>query len=320
MRALMFDPSDGLALSDVPTPSPLDECLIRVTKAGICGTDLQILNGYAGFAGILGHEFTGVVERAPAGEAHWIGQRVVGEINVGCNVCERCVAGVKEHCLQRTVTGIRGRSGAFAEYLSLPAANLHRVPDEMDDATAVFVEPVAAACRILEQIAIESTAHVAIVGDGRLGILCAQVVRTRTPDVTLFGRYSRKRQVAQTLGLEATSDTANQAGRFDIVVDATGSPQGFADAAALVKPRGVVILKSTCHGEARSPFTKLVVDEITVVGSRCGPFAKAIPLLASGAVQTAPLVSHTFPLARFHEAFAAAGRHLKVLFDCCRET
>ncbi len=315
MRALILHPSSGLTLSNVPPPSAPDECLIRVTKAGICGTDLQILNGYAGFAGIPGHEFVGVVERAPAADVRWVGQRVVGEINVGCSVCEQCRAGVKEHCLQRTVTGIRERSGAFAEYLSLPAANLHHVPDTVDDATAVFVEPLAAACRILEQVAIEQTTRVAIVGDGRLGILSAQVIQTRTPEVTLFGRHSHKLKVAQALGVDATSASAEQAGRFDVVVDATGSPRGLTEAARLVKPRGVIVLKSTCHEETRSPASVLVVNEITVVGSRCGPFAQAIALLASGAVRTAPLVSHTFPLERFHEAFATARRELKVLFD-----
>ena len=164
-------------------------------------------------------------------------------------------------------------------------------------------------------MAIERTTRVAIVGDGRLGILCAQVVRTRTPEVTLFGRHSHKLKVAQTLAFDATSASADQAGKFDVVVDATGNPQGLGEATRLVKPRGVIVLKSTCHEETRSRLSQLVVNEITVVGSRCGPFAQAIPLLESGAVRTAPLVSHTFPLERFQEALAAARRELKVLFD-----
>ena len=315
MRALTFNAAGRIALDDVPRPHADGECLVRVRMAGICGTDLQLLEGYADFHGIPGHEFVGTVESVTsAGDAHWVGKRVVGEINVGCGACEWCESGEKEHCPTRTVVGIRGRGGAFADYITLPAANLHAVPDTLDDRGAVFVEPVAAACRILEQLAFSEQSQVAVMGDGRLGLLVAQVLATKTPDVTILGRHDAKMDVARALGLTARRARADDEQRFDVVVEATGQPAGIVEAARFVKPRGIIVLKSTVHGEAPIATWPVVVNEVTLVGSRCGPFNSAITLLASGAVQVAPLVSSVFPIEDYAAAFAEARHRLKVLF------
>jgi len=318
MQALLLERSGSIALQDVPVPRPpRGECLVRVRAAGICGTDLQLLHGYAAFEGIPGHEFAGVVEAAESpADSHWIGKRVAGEINIGCGQCEWCARGVREHCTSRSVLGIRGRDGAFAEFLTLPAVNLHEIPPSIDDRTAVFVEPVAACCRILEQVDIGDRTRIAVLGDGRMGLLAAQVLRTVAADVTLIGRHDRKLTVAKELGLPAAraGDATGMAGAFDVVVDVTGRPEGFQQALDLARPRGVVVMKSTFHGEAPIASWPIVVNEVTIVGSRCGPFPRAIDLLASGAVRTAPLVSRVASLADYESAFADATRMLKVLF------
>jgi threonine dehydrogenase-like Zn-dependent dehydrogenase len=318
MQALLLERSGSIALQDVPVPRPpRGECLVRVRAAGICGTDLQLLHGYAEFEGIPGHEFAGVVEAvdSPA-DSHWIGKRVAGEINIGCGRCEWCARGVREHCTSRAVLGIRGRDGAFAEFLTLPAVNLHEIPSSIDDRTAVFVEPVAACCRILEQVDVGDRTRVAVLGDGRMGLLAAQVLRTVAAGVTLFGRHDRKLTLAREFGLSTAraGDAAGTAGSFDVVVDVTGRPEGFQQALDLARPRGVVVMKSTFHGEVPIASWPIVVNEITIVGSRCGPFPRAIDLLASGAVRTAPLVSRVASLADYESAFADARRMLKVLF------
>ena len=317
MQALLIERPGSLALRDVPDPrmSP-GECLVRVSTAGICGTDLQLLQGYADFRGIPGHEFTGVVEAVhSSSDLHWIGRRVAGEINIGCGRCDWCARGVREHCTDRTVLGIRGRDGAFAERIALPALNLHAIPASVDDHAAVFVEPVAACCRILEQVEIGPHTRVAVLGDGRMGLLAAQVMRTASSDVTVYGRHDSKLAVAKELGLCATraADVPHSTSQFDVVVDATGRPEGFQQALDFVRPRGVVVMKSTFHGEAPITSWPIVVNEVTIVGSRCGPFSRAIELLASGAVRTAPLVSRVAALADFESAFADAKRALKVL-------
>jgi threonine dehydrogenase-like Zn-dependent dehydrogenase len=318
MRALVLDPDGTLALRDRPKPVVTDECLIRVTAAGICGTDLELLRGYAGFAGIPGHEFVGVVEQAPPADAEWIGCRVAGEITVGCGECAGCRAAGRGHCDVRTVLGIRDRDGAFAEYLSLPRRNLHRIPASIDDVTAVFIEPTAAACRVVEQVAIEPGMCAAVVGAGRLGLLVAQVLRAHGARLTVVVRGEGSRTIAARLGFETApvgSTASSLARRFDIVVDATGEAAGFAAASALVRPRGTLVLKSTFHGETPVPFSPLVVDEITLVGSRCGPFAQAIEMLESGRVEVKPLLAATYPLERFAEAFARAERGQKVILE-----
>ena len=233
MRAVVLDPDGTLSLRTRPKPAADNECLIRVTAAGICGTDLELVRGYAGFAGVPGHEFVGVVEAADPADASWIGRRVTGEITVGCGQCAGCRAAGRGHCDVRTVLGIRGRDGAFAEYLTLPASNLHAVPDAVDDVTAVFVEPAAAACRILEQVQIDSGTRAAVVGAGRLGLLVAQVLRTHGAGVTVVVRSDRSKTAAAALGLDTADTNAaslSLARRFDVVVDATGDAAGFAAA------------------------------------------------------------------------------------------
>jgi threonine dehydrogenase-like Zn-dependent dehydrogenase len=316
MKALVVTEPGAIALREVPVPARDGECVIRVSMAGICGTDLQILEGYAEFRGIPGHEFVGIVQDAPGDAAAWIGRRVVGEINIGCGRCDWCAQGVKEHCIERTVVGIRHHDGAFADLVTLPAANLHGIPEALDDEAAVFVEPVAAACRIFEQIAVDDRQRVAVVGDGRMGLLVAQVIRSAAPDVTVFGRHDRKLDVARQLGLtaERSDERIPLTRRFDTVIDVTGRPEGLTRALELVRPRGTVVMKSTFHGEAPIASWPIVVDEVTIVGSRCGPFQPAIDLLASGAVQVKPLISRVTTLDEHEAAFAHARRELKVLF------
>jgi 2-desacetyl-2-hydroxyethyl bacteriochlorophyllide A dehydrogenase len=285
-----------------------------VTAAGICGTDLELCRGYAGFSGVPGHEFVGIVEQAGPADQEWIGKRVAGEITVGCERCDGCRRAGRGHCDVRTVLGIRGRDGAFAEYLSLPASNLHAVPDGIDDLTAVFVEPVAAACRILEQVAVDRDTRAAVIGAGRLGLLVAQVLRHAGAQVTAIVRSERGRRAVKSLGLEsATADAPSLARHFDMAVDTTGQPAGFALTTSLVRPRGTVVVKSTFHGETSVAVSPLVVDEITIVGSRCGPFKQAIALLAAGAINVKPLLTATYPLQDFAQAYNRATDGLKVI-------
>jgi threonine dehydrogenase-like Zn-dependent dehydrogenase len=315
MKALVLVSPRTLTLRDRPIPERPDECLVRVRMAGICGTDLQLLDGYAGFNGVPGHEFVGVVESAPPEDRAWVGRRVAGEINIGCGRCEWCAAGIKEHCLARTVVGIRERDGAFADFLSLPARNLHAIPDSLPDEAAVFVEPAAAACRILEQIEIDDRTRVAVLGDGRMGLLVAQVLKTTTSQVTLVGRHELKLEIARRLGVLAQrSDDVRTGERFDVVVDVTGRADGLGRALAMVRPRGTVVMKSTFHGEAAVESWPIVVDEVTLVGSRCGPFDRAIGLLASGEVRVDPLIARVVSLDEHESAFVEARRALKVLF------
>jgi threonine dehydrogenase-like Zn-dependent dehydrogenase len=317
MRALVMNRSGSIALQDVTASVREGDCWIRIRMAGICGTDLQLLSGYADFHGIPGHEFVGVVEAASSPDgATWVGKRVVGEINVGCGRCDWCASGIKEHCVSRTVVGIRGRDGAFAEFLSLPPANLHEVPDAIDDQTAVFVEPTAAACRILDQIGLNDSARVAVLGDGRMGLLTAQVLKTVTPEVTVLGRHDQKLAIGRALGLTTAraDDPLPPSARFDVVVDATGRPEGLRRALELVRPRGTVVMKSTFHGDAPFASWPIVVDEVTLVGSRCGPFRRGLDLLASGAVRVGPLIARVALLDDYESAFADARRAHKVLF------
>jgi threonine dehydrogenase-like Zn-dependent dehydrogenase len=315
VRALVLDADGSFSLQERPRPDYSGECLIRVTAAGICGTDLELRRGYAGFSGVPGHEFVGIVEDASDKDAQWIGRRVVGEITVGCGRCGGCRAAGTGHCDERTVVGIRGRDGAFAEYLALPSTNLHRVPESLDDSTAVFVEPTAAACRIAEQVHIAPGSEVALVGAGRLGLLIAQVLRAHNARLTIVTRSEMSRSVAAALGFEAVGADRLPAlaRRFDIAVDATGEAAGFAAAVSLVHARGTVVVKSTFHGETPVSLSPLVVDEITVVGSRCGPFERAIELLEEGRVDVKPLIAGIYPLAEYADAFDRATRGLKAI-------
>src|ERR1700749_3699401 len=317
MKALRFD-EEGLRVAEVAAPSRAGEALVGVTLAGVCNTDLEIARGYAGFRGTLGHEFVGVVERAPCA-AELVGRRVVGEINAGCGACELCTTGDTRHCPARTVLGIVGRGRAFAEFLQLPAANLLPVPDEVTDNRAVFTEPLAAACGITERVSVERGARVAVIGDGKLGLLCAQALKVLTgASVTLVGRHPSKLDIARRRGVETI--TANElspshARAFDVTVEASGSPGGFETALKLLRPRGTLVLKSTFHGTTELNAAPVVVDEISIVGSRCGGFAPALELLARDAVETDALIQEEFPLSEGVRAIerAAAPGVLKVL-------
>ncbi len=310
MKALRID-KKKLAVREIEQPESGEEALVRVLLSGICNTDLEIARGYAGFKGTIGHEFVGVVEEAP-GES-LLGQRVVGEINAGCGKCELCSAGDPRHCANRTVLGIVGRDGAHAEFLRLPLTNLLAVPDKVVDEHAVFTEPLAAACSIMERVAIKNTDRVAVIGDGKLGLLCAQVIALTGAAVLLIGKHSEKLRIAERRGIEtATVKVAARRKReFDVVVEASGSPSGFAGALELLRPRGVLVLKSTFKGasnveEIDQP--RLVVDEITILGSRCGRFPPALDLLKKDAIDIDSLISEEYPLAKGVHAMERASK------------
>lgn len=304
MRALRAGGAPRVVEIDPPALGP-GEARIRVTRAGICSTDLEIVRGYMGFAGTLGHEFVGeVVESA---DPSWIGRRVTGEINVGCGRCERCLAGLSRHCATRTVLGILGKDGCSADEVTLPLANLHPVPSAVSDDLAVFVEPLAAAFEILEQIHVAPGARVAVLGDGKLGALVTMVLALSGAEVTAVGRHPRKLQRIRACGARAVLADEPLASGFDVVVEATGSPSGLPRAQALLRPRGTLVLKSTYHGTTQLDTAPIVIDEITIVGSRCGPFAPAMRALAAGRIDPSPLIEGSYPLADGARALERAG-------------
>ncbi len=317
MKALRVE-ENGARVREVPKPEEGGEAVVRVTMSGICNTDLEIVRGYAGFKGTIGHEFVGVVESAEA-DTGVVGKRVVGEINAGCGKCELCIAGDARHCPTRTVLGIVGRDGAHAEFLRLPARNLIPVPDSIPDQDAVFAEPLAAAYGISERAEINSDQTVGVIGDGKLGLLCAMTIRLRSPKVVLIGKHTDKLAIAQRRNIETRLVTESKSMRrsFDAVVEASGSESGFAAALDLVKPRGRIILKSTFHGAPRWEASRVVVDEISIIGSRCGRLAPALELLASKQVRVDDLVSDEFPLREGVRALEQAARKgvLKVLLN-----
>ena len=304
MLAIRVDNGRASLVGDHPLPSRAGEARVRVRLAGICATDLEIVRGYMGFVGVPGHEWVGVVEQcdAPA----WVGQRVVGEINVGCGSCNACHAGNGRHCARRTVQGIVGRDGAFAEHLALPLANLHRVPDDIPDEAAVFVEPLAAACAILEQVHIRPTDRVAILGAGRLGQLCARVIERVGAEVVVVSRgATRTSRLPPQVRWAAAAD-AGDLPEQDIVVECTGSIAGLTLAGQMLRPQGTLVLKTTVSGSHDLGLAPWVIHEFRVVGSRCGPFAPALRLLAGGGVDPRPLIDEEFPLDRGVEALARA--------------
>ncbi|MBT6839366.1 MAG: alcohol dehydrogenase catalytic domain-containing protein [Nitrosopumilus sp.] len=304
MKATYFDGKQIILDENFPDPQS-DETLVRVNLAGICGTDLEILDGYMEYTGILGHEFVGTVEKSR--NPTMVGKRVVGEINAGCGKCDSCMGGMQRHCPSRTVLGILKRDGAFAEFLSLPEKNLHVIPDSISNEQAVFVEPLAAAFEIKEQVSLKPEWNVAVVGDGRLAQLIIQVIKLTCSNITCFGKHESKLEglvqsgIKIKIGIESTDEKL-----FDLVVEATGSNSGFVDTMKLVKPRGIVILKSTIASRENLDLTPTIINEITLIGSRCGLFKPAIDALASGIISVNSMIDSTFPLEKFEDAIIHA--------------
>jgi threonine dehydrogenase-like Zn-dependent dehydrogenase len=318
MRAIVLDRDGVVARADQPEPTLRhDEVMVRVLCAGICDTDLQLVRGYMGFQGVLGHEFVGVAETGPLA-----GRRVVGEINCSCHRCGTCLARRPTHCPNRSVLGILNHDGAFADFVGVPQRNLHAVPDSLPTDAAVFTEPLAAAFQILGQISISSQDRVVVLGDGRLGNLCAQVLARVSDHLLVVGKHPSKLALLQALGLttcllsDLLSDRPGDRSA-DIVVDCTGSPAGLPTALNLVRPRGTIVLKTTVAGDQTMAWAAAVIDEVTIVGSRCGPFDRALAALEAGEISVLPLRSGRFDLARGVEALehAAARPALKVLLD-----
>jgi len=314
VKALRFDGKNLKYIENYPKP-PSDEVLVKVSIAGICGTDLEILQGYMSYEGVLGHEFVGLVVESKNKEL--IGKRVVGEINVGCEKCDSCKKGMQRHCPNRTVLGILNHDGAFAEYLSMPERNLHIIPDSITDKQAVFIEPIAAAFEIKEQVKLQPDWEIAVVGDGRLAQLIISVLKTACSDITCFGRHQNKLEIVKKQGVKVKIGIGPEdQHNFDLVVEATGSNSGFSDSMKIVKPKGVIILKSTIASKENLDLTPAVVNEVTLVGSRCGPFTPAINALASGIISVDDLIDSEYRLEEFKEAFDRAKKSgvLKVLF------
>jgi threonine dehydrogenase-like Zn-dependent dehydrogenase len=327
MRALV-NRASGLTLEyDYPLPELHEgEALIRVLQVGICNTDIEIIRGYMDFQGVLGHEFVGIVEKI-AGEIsaeklqYWLGRRVVGEINAACYqpYCYYCSRGMSVHCPQRTTLGIVGRDGAFAEYLTLPLANLHAVPDNVSDEEAVFVEPVAANFEIMEQVHLRPTDRVTILGDGKMGQLAAQVLTLSGCDLTMIGKHEEKLALAAKRGvvprLLQEVEQGPMARNVDVVVECTGAAQGLEMALRMVRPRGIVILKSTVADRSNLHLAPIIIDEIRVQGSRCGPFAPALRALSQKLIDVKPLISASYSLDGALDAFERAQQKgvLKVL-------
>lgn len=324
MRALVFDKTLRLDARH-PEPAPeTGDTLIRVRRAGICSTDLEITRGYMAFSGILGHEFVGTVVSSPKKEL--INQRVVGEINVVCGRCDLCLSGLSLHCRNRTVMGIFNRPGCFADHVRLPAENLHLVPRGVDDESAVFVEPLAAACAIPRQVRVDAKTWVTVLGDGRLGLLCAQVLRNAGAPVRVIGRHAEKLALCEKWQVRSRAITdITPRHDQDVVVDCTGSPEGLEMAIAMCRPRGTIVLKTTTApvskgtggGGGGKPLNlaQVVIDEINIVGSRCGPFKEALRLLDTKEIDVASLISRRMKLDNAVEAMDYAGRKgvLKVI-------
>lgn len=312
MRALVFDGALRW-VDNYPAPRrDASQALIRLRAAGICNTDLELVKGYMGFRGVLGHEFVGEVIE---GDTEWVGKRVVGEINVPSGDCDMCRLGVPSQCRHRTTVGIDRHPGAFADYLALRTANLYAVPDSVSDTQAVFVEPLAAACNMLEMTHISPRDRVVVVGAGKLGLLCAQVLRLTGAEVSVVARREKPRQLLARWGIPSGTLEGHEPRRADVVVDCTGNSEGFAAALNLLRPRGTLILKSTYAELPQADLTRIVIDEIHVIGSRCGPFAAALRLLEHRLVDVDSLIEARYPFHQALEAFEAAFRPgvLKVL-------
>jgi threonine dehydrogenase-like Zn-dependent dehydrogenase len=314
LRSLWFE-DQALSLRDIPIPDKPGEALIRIRLSGICGTDLELLRGYYPFTGVPGHEFVGEVLKSP--QQDWVGKRVVGEINAVCGECFQCLNGRPSHCEKRSVLGILNRDGVHSEYTTLPLANLHSVPDSVPDEAAVFTEPLAAALEIQQQVQIRSTDRVLLIGAGRLGQLIAQTLALTGCDLRVLARHPHQQALLESRKIEIISEREVRPRTWDVVVEATGSPSGFEWARRAVRPRGTLVLKSTYKGEMTVNWSPFVVDEITIIGSRCGPFAPALRLLEHGQVDPTILIADRYPLASALEAIATAQKPgmLKVLLE-----
>jgi threonine dehydrogenase-like Zn-dependent dehydrogenase len=306
MRALLFDGNLEL-LGDYPEPHRQPgESLIRVKLAGICNTDLEIAKGYMGYTGVPGHEFVGIVEESDDTELR--NKRVVGEINLGCGQCESCNSGMRSHCPTRTVLGIMGHPGVMADLCTLPDSNLHVVPEGLPDEVAVFCEPLAAAYEILTQVSIEPGQTAVVLGDGKLGLLVAQVLKHAEANVLLVGRSPEKLSLAEGWSVRTAPADAPREKTADVVVDCTGSTEGFETALELVKPRGTIVVKTTVADRFSINLAPLVINEITVVGSRCGPFEPALKALSDGSIRVSEMITRIFPMEQALDAFEFASR------------
>ena len=323
MNAIWLE-DNKISLRDVPQPLKQNEALVKIRKAGICSTDLELVKGYYPYTGILGHEFVGEVISltpgpSPAGRGVGVrvGDRVVGEINVVCNECEQCLNGRPTHCENRTVLGIINRDGTFAEFTNLPIANLHRIPASVPNEMAVFTEPLAAALEIQQQVQINPTDRVLLVGAGRLGQLIAQTLALTGCDLRVVARHKLQQDLLKARGIRIISAEEIKPWRWDVVVEATGSPSGFSLARQAIRPRGTLVLKSTYKGEMNVNFSSVVVDEINIIGSRCGPFEPALRLMESKQVDPTVLIASEFKLKDALKAFehAAEPGVLKVLIE-----
>ncbi len=314
MRALTYDGKTAV-VADVPRPElAQDSALVRVTVAGVCNTDIELVKGYMAFRGILGHEFVGVVEEGPE---EWRGERVVGEINFACESCPICYEGLQRHCPSRRVMGIVDADGSFAEYVNVPISNLHTVPASVADDVAVFAEPLAAAYEVLEQVHVMPNQECLVLGDGKLGLLIAQVLRQAGAHVLVVGHHEKNLEILAQRDIRTVRERDWNPSLYSLVVDATGSVGGLQKALAATRPRGTVVLKSTTATKARLDLSALVVNEIRVVGSRCGPFPPALRALETGSIDVASLITHRTSLANCDEALRRAGDRgqLKVLVE-----
>ncbi len=317
MKCLWLEDQALRFRSDIPIPAPgPSQALIRMRLAGVCSTDLELVRGYYPFSGIPGHEFVGEVVSCPS-DITLEGKRVVGEINIACGACPTCLSGLPRHCERRKVLGIHDWNGVFAQYLLLPISNLHQVPDSVSDQAAVFTEPLAAACEILDQVQIRPTDKVLIIGAGRLGQLAAQVLQVSGCNLEVATHHPKQEKVLASRNIRFVRETELGGAKYDVVIEATGNPGGFQLAQQLVRPRGTIVLKSTYKGNVQVDFSSIVVNEITLVGSRCGSFTSALELLAAERVDPLPLIEAVFPLDQAILAFEQAGKPgvLKVLIQ-----
>ena len=305
MQALWLE-NQRLEMREVAQPGMAGEALIRIRKAGVCSTDLELVKGYYPFSGIPGHEFVGDVVDAP--DPSWIDQRVVGEINAVCGACEACLNGRPTHCENRTVLGIANRDGVFAEYVNLPLANLHRVPESVSDEAAMFTEPLAAALEIQEQVRFQKNDRVLLVGAGRLGQLIAQTLVLADCNLRGLARNAKSRELLKARGIQVIEEDDIQPAKWDVVIEATGSTDGFSLARRAIRPRGTMVLKSTYKGDMSVNISSIVVDEINLLGSRCGPFAPALHLLETRQVDPTVLITAGYKLSEAIQAFAHAAQ------------